>query len=191
MEVKDASEPLKIIIENRKPKQPPSANNSSGNSNSTDDEPSADTFRMEVGTDGEQWSFHAVDIHNESFRAVVTPRNTSIRLSVYIREHRRPTPDKYLFRWFLPDSSSCDWLNRTRFLNQTVDVINDDPEDYTCRLHPYAVFISDEVGLDGNFNLGKFHKLLKQILSLLKLSELPMLTQKVLSFNPALVQFQF
>eukprot|EP00111_Clytia_hemisphaerica_P004036 TCONS_00011552-protein len=154
MEVKDASEPLKIIIENREPKQSSFANNSSENSNSTGDGLTANVFRMEVGDNGEQWSFHAVDIHNESFRAVINPQNTSLRLTVYMRENNRPSPDKYLFRWIVPDSSSCDWLNRTGFVNRTVDVLRDQPEDYSCRLHPFSVFISDELELDGKFILG-------------------------------------
>lgn len=134
--MKDTDEPIEITIENEAPNTAP------------------ENMTMAVQPDGSQQNFHKIDIHNESFRAVIDlPKN--IQVQVYLRENKRPTVDQYVMKWNLPDNSSCKWKNESKHQYEYVDLIESDEDEYECTRNPGVVFASDSHGFDGVFYLGE------------------------------------
>ena len=135
MSVNDTDEPIEIKIQNNPP-------------------PPKEPENLLMSVDGQvQSGYHKVEIHNESFRALIVPQQ-KIRLTAVLH-HKRPTLEKYLFRSVLPDNSSCSWRNETEHKGEAIDMLNVDPNEVVCKSDPYVFFISDKEGLDGSFVLGK------------------------------------
>ena len=142
--MKDTTEPIEITIENEAP------------------DIKTENMTMSVQPDGSQENFHKIDIHNESFRAVLElPKD--VRFQVYLRENKRPTTDKYAMKWNLPDNSSCKWKNESQHRYEYVDLLESDEDEYECSRNPYIVFTSDSHGFDGVFYLGESLCLRKNI----------------------------
>ena len=137
MKVNNTQEPIQIIIENNAPEIKP------------------DNVQMSIEDDGNQQNFHSMKLSNESFRAVVIPVRNE-RLEVYLHVDKRPTKEKYLFKWELPDNSTCQWINETKHANETLDLLLVDWNETSCSRDPYSVFVSDSNNIDGVVYLGKF-----------------------------------
>ncbi|XP_066922168.1 polycystin family receptor for egg jelly-like [Clytia hemisphaerica] len=141
VEVRNSRQPMLITI----PNNPIQDGSESGN-NSLSEEENSDV----------QSAFHKVEIRNESLRAVLNPMDF-VRLDVYLQSGKRPTPGEYLFKWRLPDSSSCKWKNISTNQNASIDVLNDNPDQFICTKDTYSIFISDKEQLDGIYYLGIFY----------------------------------
>ena len=128
MSVNNTEKPIEIVIENNALPMDP------------------DNVTMGVQPDGSQQNFHNIKLQNESFRAVITPVN-DVRIQVYLRDRKRPTPEKYLFHWQLPDNSSCSWKNESAHLGDTIDLLIVDADDVICTRDVYSIFVSDEHNL--------------------------------------------
>ena len=133
--VNNTDEPIEIIIENEAPDIQP------------------EEIRMGVQEDGSQENFHTVKLSNESFRAVITPID-DVAIEVYLRVDKRPTPKKYMFRWTLPDNSSCTWKNETKHEGEIMDLLLVDRNETICTRDVYSIFVSDEHNIDGVAYLG-------------------------------------
>ena len=133
--VNNTEEPIEIIIENNAPVIQPKM------------------FTMGVEDDDHQTNFHTVKLSNESFRAVILPVE-NVKLEVYLQVKKRPTPEKYLFRWELPDNSSCVWKNETKHANEMIDLLQVDRNETLCTRDVYSIFVSDKHNIDGVAYLG-------------------------------------
>ena len=110
---------------------------------------------MSVEPDGSQWSFHQVNMKIDSLRINLRPENKTVKLTAYLRETKRPTAEKYLYKWSIPDNSSCGWNNDTQHFGEIIDILNVDSEEYTCKTDPYIIFVSDKENLSGKYILGE------------------------------------
>ena len=70
---------------------------------------------MSVEDNGEQWSYHVTEIRNESARIVIDLFNKTYcsSFTVYLRQDKQPTTEKYLMKWSLPNNASCKWKNES------------------------------------------------------------------------------
>ena len=70
---------------------------------------------MSVEDNGEQWSYHVTEIKNESARIVIDLFNKTYcsSFTVYLREEKQPTVEKYLMKWTLPNNETCKWKNES------------------------------------------------------------------------------
>ena len=109
---------------------------------------------MGIQPDGSQQNFHRITLQNESFRAIIKPVEENVLIRVYLREFKRPSPEKYLFSWVLPDNSSCRWINDTEHENEAIDLLKVDGSEVTCSRDVYSIFVSDELNLSDVY-LGK------------------------------------
>lgn len=126
---------MEIIIENKAPEIRP------------------EEIRMGVKDDNSQENFHTIKLSNESFRAVLTPI-LNVKIDVYLRVKKRPTREKYMFRWTLPDNSSCTWKNETEHAGEIIDLLEVNRNETICTRDVYSIFVSDEHNIDGVAYLG-------------------------------------
>lgn len=113
-----------------------------------------DEMKMSVEDDGQQWAFIKTQIRNTSVRTVIAPK-AMVKLNVYFREDVRPTEQKHLFHWVLPDNSSCSWTWPLDHEGEEIDMMRTNKSLYSCSKEIYAVFVSDEYPMNGTFYFGK------------------------------------
>eukprot|EP00111_Clytia_hemisphaerica_P007273 TCONS_00021135-protein len=139
MKVNGTQDPIEITIANKAPEIHP------------------EEVTMGIQPDGTQQNFHRITLQNESFRAIIKPVDENVIIRVYLREFKRPSPEKYSFSWVLPDNSSCRWVNDTEHWNEAIDLLKVNiSEDVTCSRDVYSVFVSDEHNLSDVY-LGVFY----------------------------------
>lgn len=112
---------------------------------------------MSVEENGEQWSYHTTNVKNESVRMVIDLLNKTYcqTFTVYMRQDKQPTTEKYLYRWHVPNNSTCRWKNQTRQdSGEPLLLSSTDSKDYVCDQPGNVIFISDSENLDGKFILG-------------------------------------
>ena len=112
---------------------------------------------MSVEENNEQWSYHTTYVKNESVRMVIDLFNKTYcqSFTVYLRKEKQPTILKYLFKWSLPNNSTCKWKNHSRYnSDEPINLSDTDPNEYECDQNDNVIFISDSENLDGKFIIG-------------------------------------
>eukprot|EP00111_Clytia_hemisphaerica_P021129 TCONS_00062242-protein len=112
---------------------------------------------MSVEDNGEQWSYHVTEIRNESARIVIDLFNKTYcsSFTVYMRQDKQPTTEKYLMKWSLPNNETCKWKNESEHIGESINLLSDENQDeFECQLATNLIFISDKEGLDGDFHFG-------------------------------------
>lgn len=111
-------------------------------------------FSLSVQPSGEQWAYHTINMKNDSLRAYINLTVPNVTITVYLRKEKQPTPEKYEFRWNIPDNSSCFWKNETAHVGEILNLLWVDEEEYSCLYDPNVIFISDSEELHGKYILG-------------------------------------
>lgn len=131
-------------------------------------------FHLVPLRESEYIQYHTVEVDssNLSVHIQVIPENRSKEMTVFLLYNERPSPEKFDFKWTIPNFTNCTFKNESRNVSSSADsstgtganTTNTTKTDYQvvidvvpdCKIDPYTVFISNSmVTKTGTYYIGK------------------------------------